>query len=253
MPLDSHEFENKILQTLLSAANMQEPVNNERWQNYMKTSLITLGIDASTQRNVAKQGYDEIKSLNLNEQIQVFTAIFRQSQIFEIKSQCVLFLDQRKKRILTIEHWPLIKDWVKYVDNWAHSDGLSSVYTTLLQNHLAIIYPQLQKWNISKSQWERRQSVVCLFLYSRTRKNFLSYDQSIILISNLLDDKAYYVQKGVGWALREASHVYYDFTFDFIVQHINQIKPAAYSAAIEKLNPNHKEQIKFLRKKKSTF
>ena len=68
-----------------------------------------------------------------------------------------------------------------------------------------------------------------------------------------MDDKEYYVQKGIGWALREASNVYYDYTLDFIMQHIKEIKPAAYSAAIEKLQPNHLEQVKVLRKKKSTF
>ena len=38
-----------------------------------------------------------------------------------------------------------------------------------------------------------------------------------------------------------------------VMQHIKEIKPAAYSAAIEKLQANHLEQVKVLRKKKSTF
>ena len=91
------------------------------------------------------------------------------------------------------------------------------------------------------------------FYYSKTRKAFLPFEQSSVLILNLLNDKEYYVQKGIGWALRESSNVYYDYTYDFILQHLHQLKPAAYSAAIEKLTPNHKEQIRLLRKKKSTF
>jgi len=69
----------------------------------------------------------------------------------------------------------------------------------------------------------------------------------------LLNDQEYYVQKAGGWALPEASNVYYDYTYDFILQQIKQLKPAAYSTAIEKLLPHHKEQVKILRKKKSTF
>jgi 3-methyladenine DNA glycosylase AlkD len=183
----------------------------------------------------------------------VLTTLLKQSDILEVKNQCIMFLDQHKKKKLKPEHWPLLKEWVKYVDNWAHSDGLSSIYTIMLQNHLYLIYPQLQQWNNSKNIWERRQSLVCLFYYSRTRKQFLSFEQCIELITNLLDDKEYYVQKGLGWALREASNVYYEYTFDFIQQHIKQIKPAAYSAAIEKLLPQHKEMVKVMRKKKSTF
>jgi 3-methyladenine DNA glycosylase AlkD len=247
------QIESQMLQTLLGAANMNKVTNNLRWQSYINTSLITIGLDTPTQRSIAKTGHSGLNNLPLEQQIVLLGEIFRTSEIFEIKNQCLLFLDQRKKKGLTENHWPFLKEWVKYVDNWAHSDGLSSVFSMLLQHHLDILYPQLIKWNTSKNIWERRQSVVCLFYFSSTRKKFLSFDKSIILIKHLLTDQEYYVQKGIGWALREACKVYYDFTYDFIVQHIKEIKPAAYSAAIEKLRPEHREIVKLLRKKKSTF
>jgi 3-methyladenine DNA glycosylase AlkD len=202
---------------------------------------------------LAKKGYVELKELDLNEQLLSLSELFKQSQILEIKNQCLIFLDLRKKKILKAAHWPILKEWVKYVDNWAHSDGLSSVFSIMLQNDLELIYPQLVTWNKSKNPWERRQSIVCLFYYSRTRKHFLPFEVAIELINNLLDDKEYYVQKGLGWALREASNVYYDYTLDYILQNAKTIKPAAFSAATEKLLPPHKEQVKSLRKKKSTF
>lgn len=247
------EFEQKMLQSLLAAGNLKEVINDERWQKYINTKLITLGIDAATQRNLAKKGFPELHEINLTEQLLFLSELFEQSQVFEIKNQCLIFLDQRKKKILKAAHWPILKDWVKYVDNWAHSDGLSSVFSLMLQNELDLIYPQLVKWNKSKNPWERRQSVVCLFYYSRTRKHFLPFEVAIELINNLLEDKEYYVQKGIGWALREASNVYYDYTLDYILQNAKTLKPAAFSAATEKLLPHHKEQVKLLRKKKSTF
>ena len=253
MNIDIKQLEESMLQQLLKAGNMDEVINNTRWQKYINTSLTTLGIATATQRQIAKTGYPQMQDLTMDVKIEILGKIFKESKLFEIKNQCLYFLDQHKQKKLGIEYWPLIKEWVKYVDNWAHSDGLSSVYTVVLQHHLDIIYPQLKAWNTSKNVWERRQSVVCLFYYSRTRKNFLSFDDSIALIENLLHDKEYYVQKGIGWALREASNVYYDYTLDFIMQHIKEIKPAAYSAAIEKLQANHLEQVKVLRKKKSTF
>lgn len=251
--LNLKKTESNILELLLAAANLQEVINNTRWQKYINTQWLTLGIDAVTQRKLAKQGFADLEPLDFEGKLIVFTALFKESNLFEIKNQCLLFLDLHKKKSLNQHHWPLLKTWVSSVDNWAHSDGLSSVYSSMLKDQLQIIYPQLKKWNLSENPWERRQSVVCLFYYSRTRTHFLTFEQSIALISNLLDDKEYYVQKGVGWALREAGNVYYDETLDFILTHINQIKPAAYSAAIEKLKPIHREQVKLLRKKKSTF
>ena len=251
--IEIFKIEKIMLTALLKAAGMKEVKNNVRWQKYINTKHITLGIETAKQRKLAKQGYPELNQLAFDEQLEVLTALIKQSDILEVKNQCIMFLDQHKKKKLNHKHWLVIKEWVKYIDNWAHSDSLSSIYTIMLQNHLDLIYPQLQQWNKSKNLWERRQSLVCLFYYSRTRKQFLSFEQCIVLITNLLDDKEYYVQKGLGWALREASNVYYEYTFDFIQQHIKQIKPAAYSAAIEKLLPQHKEIVKVMRKKKSTF
>jgi 3-methyladenine DNA glycosylase AlkD len=253
MMINIKELEDKMLKSLLAAGYIKEVINDERWQKYINTSLVTLGIDAATQRNLAKKGYVELNELDLNEQLLSLSELFKQSQILEIKNQCLIFLDQRKKKILKASHWPILKEWVKYVDNWAHSDGLSSVFSMMLQNDLELIYPQLVTWNKSKNPWERRQSIVCLFYYSRTRKHFLPFEVAIELINNLLDDKEYYVQKGLGWALREASNVYYDYTLDYILQNAKTLKPAAYSAATEKLLPHHKEQVQLLRKKKSTF
>jgi 3-methyladenine DNA glycosylase AlkD len=251
--LTAKELEAIILQKLLESAGLKEVKTDLRWQNYINTKHITLGIKTALQRNIAKAGFEALNALALDEQLILLSELFKQSNIFEIKNQCLMFLDIRKKRVLKSEHWPILKEWVKYADNWAHSDGLSSIFTTMLQDHLTLIYPQLQQWNKSKNLWERRQSLVCLFYYSRTRKSFLSFEESIALITSLLDDKEYYVQKGLGWALREASNVYYEYTYDFIQQYIKEIKPAAYSAAIENLLPQHKEIVKVMRKKKSTF
>jgi 3-methyladenine DNA glycosylase AlkD len=253
MRINIKELEQSILQKLLQAGNMEQIMNDIRWQKYINTSLVTLGIATAKQRQLAKIGYPHLQDLSITEKIDTLGKIFESSHIFEVKNQCLYFLDQHKQKKLDITHWGSIKDWVRYVDNWAHSDGLSSIFSMMLQHHLDVLYPQLVQWNKSNNLWERRQSLVCLFYYSRTRKQFLSFEKSIELITNLLNDREYYVQKGLGWALREASNVYYEFTYDFILQHIHQIKPAAYSAAIEKLHPAHREEVRLMRKKKSTF
>lgn len=253
MIINIKEIESYLLQQLLTTGEMSAVINNIRWQKYINTSLTTLGIATAKQRQLAKLGFTEMSQLPFETKLEIFGKLFKESQIFEIKNQSLYFLDLNKQKKLGIEHWPLIKEWVNFVDNWAHSDGLSSVFSLVMQYHLDDLYQQLLLWNKSKNKWERRQSVVCLFYYSKTRKAFLPFEQSSVLILNLLNDKEYYVQKGIGWALRESSNVYYDYTYDFILQHLHQLKPAAYSAAIEKLTPNHKEQIRLLRKKKSTF
>ena len=64
----------------------------------------------------------------------------------------------------------------------------------------------------------------------------------------MFDD--YYVQKGVGWALRELHTVYPRETLPFIQLHLKNISPIAFTIAIEKMSLKEKEKLKLLRKNK---
>jgi len=72
----------------------------------------------------------------------------------------------------------------------------------------------------------------------------------IPLVENLLSDPDYFVQKGVGWTLRELYLAYPSETFKFMTGHFAQITLTAFAAASEKLKPAEKEKLKALRKKK---
>jgi 3-methyladenine DNA glycosylase AlkD len=98
------------------------------------------------------------------------------------------------------------------VDNWALSDSLSKIYSKIFEIDSELIYPVLSDWNKSENPWKRRQSIVSLLYYSSTRKNVLPFIKYIRLIKRLLTDDDYYVQKGVGWTLRELGNVYSEET-----------------------------------------
>ncbi|MEJ0081711.1 MAG: DNA alkylation repair protein [Puia sp.] len=96
---------------------------------------------------------------------------------------------------------------------------------------------------------KRRQSVVSLLYYSRTKKTHLRSLKLKKLVTPLLSDKEYYVQKGVGWTLREMYTVYSKETFPYFVKHIKAISSIAFTIAIEKMTAQQKVQLKALRKK----
>ena len=54
------DLEQEMRTKLLTTANMKAVVNDLRWQKYINTTLITLGINAALQRKLAKQGYDAL-------------------------------------------------------------------------------------------------------------------------------------------------------------------------------------------------
>lgn len=106
------------------------------------------------------------------------------------------------------------------------------------------VLPLYKKWNGSDCRWKRRQSVVGLLEYASKRKKVLPFEKLISFVDALLGDEEHYVQKGVGWTLREIYNVYPEETVKYLKKKVLQISPKAYSAATEKLSKAMKEELK---------
>ena len=106
--------------------------------------------------------------------------------------------------------------------------------------------------NKFSSLWQRRLSITSLYYYAKQCKNPIDVKLALPLVEHLLLDDEYYVQKGVGWTLREMSQIDYKKTLEFMKIHVKHIAPAGFSASIEKLNEEDKQYIKDLRKKEKS-
>lgn len=207
--------------------------------------------NARAQRKLFKQGYsfsnnDSFKQLN------IWDYIWNNSSDFWIKIQAFLFCEsQMKNKDFLINSWDTIKNWQTQVDNWGHCDGLSKIYTKILELSPGKVLKQLKIWNKSKNQWDKRQSLVSLLYFSRTKNTILDFEIIIQFIDNLLIDKEYYVQKAVGWSLKESYNVYPKETLNYLEKNIKNISSIAFSPATEKLQKHEKEKLKKIRAKKS--
>lgn len=240
------EIENSLLKHSVNI----ETSHALKLQKYIGTKLITYGLTSKTQNDICKNGFS-FYTTNKEETFKLYDAIYHQSQSFEGKQMAFLYLEKNYKNISHHLQLELLPQWVTSVDNWALSDNLSKYLTRLLENPLTkkSFLKQLKTWNSSSNLWERRQSLVSLYYYARTKKEFIDYEISEKLISNLLHDEAYYVQKAVGWALRESFNAYPINTLSFIDKNIKNISSTAFTTCIEKMNENQKQQLKQKRKK----
>lgn len=222
----------------------------EKLKKYIGTNSHVYGLDSKSQINIFKTGFSFYED-NMETTFTKMDVIYRHSNSFEGKNLAFIFLDKNYKHISISSQLQLLPNWVKQVDNWAHSDNLSKFLTRLLEHKITHkeLLSILKNWNSSPNIWERRQSLVSLYYYSRTKKEYIDYKTSETLISNLLKDKEYYVQKAVGWALRESYNVYPKETFIFIENNIKNISSTAFTTCIEKMNQNQKSILKLKRKK----
>lgn len=201
-----------------------------------------------THRKESKRVYS-FSNKPFSEQLQIWDEIWRHTSDFWVRLHAYFFLERHlKKESELLEMWPVIVNWQDQIDDWGLCDALAKIYTKILVVAPGMVYSQLQQWNRDENLWKRRQSVVSLLYYSRTKKHHPSFDEVEQLVSPLLADKEYYVQKGVGWTLREMRNVYPKETLAWLKAHVKQISPIAFTISIEKLDVESVNELKRIRK-----
>lgn len=245
-----NKYTKEVEDTLHRLSLKNDKEKAEKLKKYIGTNLKVLGMVSKAQVDAHKKGFS-FYSEQKERTFLIYHEVYTQSSIFEAKNLAFIFLDKHHKHVPLQTQLKHLPQWVKQVDNWAHSDGLSKFISRLIedkstrQEMLSII----KKWNSSKNLWERRQSLVALYYYARTKKEHVSFELTQQLISPLLNDKEYFVQKAVGWTLRESYNVYPKQTFQFIEENIKNISPTAFTTCLEKMTEKQKLTLKLKRKK----
>lgn len=245
----SNKYTKEVEQMLNLLSLKNDKTKAEKLKKYLGTSLHVYGLSSQAQTDICKKGfsfYSEDKEKNFA----TLQDVYLQSKSHEGKNQPFIYLDRHYKYIPVKTQLELLPLWVNEVDNWAHSDYLSKFLTRLVehgdtQKHMLAL---IKKWNNSPNLWIRRQSLVSLYYYSRTKKQHVSFELSKKLVANLIHDNEYYVQKAVGWTLRESFNVYPKETYSFIEQNIKAIKPTAFTTCLEKMTEKQKLTLKIKRK-----
>lgn len=211
--------------------------------------IIATSSEIPAHRKAFRQGYSFSKE-PFETQLEIWKHIWKHSDSFRVRLHAYFFLEQYvNKKELHNRLWETSLSWQEDVYDWGYCDALAKINSKVLETYPAEVYGILAKWNKDKNLWKRRQSVVSLLYYSRTKKVYLPFAKIAALIEPLLKDKEYYVQKGVGWSLREIHTVYPKETMLFLQKHIKNISAIAFTISIEKMSELEKRKLKALRKK----
>lgn len=213
---------------------------------FMKVTMPLLGLTVPQQRKTLQKGYS-FSSLDFEEQVPIWSYIWDRARTHEAKVQAVFFVEKPDPFPDAEWLWHLLSSWADSINCWDQSDCLSRIYCRLHELIPQTVYPELVQWNSNEFSWKRRQSLVSLLFYSRMLRHLPPSTDVFLLVEKLLRDDDYYVQKGVGWTLREAHNCWPLETEEFLVSHARQLAPAAWQAATEKLTGAFKADLKKLR------
>lgn len=197
-----------------------------------RSNMEYTGVRVPNRRKLSRQGfsfYDRTEA----EIMEVWDNLFTHTNNGDVLFCALDYLRFRVPKGVSPDLWPVISKWNSKVDNWAHADELSWVYSYVLEAHFDEVYPDLVGWNKLEDLWPKRISIVSLIHYTGKNAVFLPPDIVLPLVERCIDDHRYYMQKATGWVLREMLRVYPVEIEEFLTSHLPVIGADALSRSVE--------------------
>lgn len=190
------------------------------------------GVRVPERRKLSRKGFSFLDRPE-SEVIAIWDDLFMHSPNGDVLFCALDYLRFRVRKSVSPSLWTVIRKWVNRVENWAHSDEMSWVYSYVLEAYFDEVYPDLLKWNKTNNLWPKRISIVSLIHYTGKNAVFLAPDIVFPMVERCVEDHRYYMQKATGWVLREMHRGYPNEVEGFLTTHLAVIGSDALSRSVE--------------------
>jgi len=218
------------------------PENQHNYQRFHKEKLDQpIGLKAPVLRKISNRLYRDVKAMPVDDLLDLCDYLQNCGQRY-MRMFAVDWADRALDRCRP-KDFKRFENWLKkHVDNWGACDHLCCGPIGGLIHHHPELASKTRPWRRSRNRWIRRAAAVCLIV--PVRKESL-LDEVLKTADILLEDKDDMVQKGYGWMLKEASNVYPDEIFAYVMKNKRRMPRTALRYAIEKLpTARRKEAMK---------
>ena len=217
---------------LKKSGKRRRAVNDQR---YLKSDREFLGVTVPVIRKLAAPIATEFKkSGNLTPALRYARALW-QTEIHEPRTSAILIVAECEP-IFDDRVWKLGWAWLGQIDNWGHCDGiagymLAPLVKTAVHKHKSRRREMLRK-TTDPNPWVRRGALVSMIPSIRTDKES---EFILNLAARAIRDDDYFVQKGLGWALRECAHHNPREVISFIQTHRERMRRSTITNALSRL------------------
>jgi 3-methyladenine DNA glycosylase AlkD len=193
---------------------------------YMKNKFEFFGIKAPLLKDLSKQFYAENGLPNFHDLDEIILELFNQPQrefhYFAIELVGKFKKQWTRETLSLFEKMAAAKSW------WDSVDSIKSIclkpYFLRFTNET---YDITQRWIDSKNIWLQRLSVI----FQLGFKEKTDVDLLFRNILQLADSNEFFVQKAIGWALRDYAYIKPDSVKKFVAE--NNLKPLSVREALK--------------------
>jgi 3-methyladenine DNA glycosylase AlkD len=197
-----------------------EPFRNakraESAQAYLKDQFPFIGMETTIRRNAQKSWLDSLK--NIEERTirwEIIRALWEKEER-DYHHVAIDYLNSWPKHYFSPQDAQEL-EWILHTNSWWDSvDSIASNYL----GKWAKMYPEkarntFEKWRYHESFWMQRS---CL-IYQLKYKDQVDIDYLEDLIQQLNSNKEFFIQKAIGWSLRQLSKFKPDDVIQIIANH----------------------------------
>ncbi|MEK7408163.1 MAG: DNA alkylation repair protein [Acidobacteriota bacterium] len=152
-----------------------------------------------------------------------------------------IYLCRRLRKQCGAAEFRRFEKWIdRYVDNWAHCDGVASwLLAAAIENEPSLI-ARLFAWTASKDRWKRRASIVALLQEAKRGR----HTEAVFRIATaLIEEKDDMVRKGVGWVLKEAYPKRPREVVEFLIERKDRAPRLVLRIAAEKMTARDRARV----------
>ncbi|VCU59246.1 DNA alkylation repair enzyme [Tritonibacter mobilis] len=210
-----------------------EPGRAEQMIAYHKQSRAVLGVGNEVLNTLSR---DWRGQLDLEARVDLAAGLWA-SDIFEARILAAKLLTQARIKPDTAV-WDLVQTWVPDFDSWAIADHAASAISKRLQADPARL-DVVESWTTSDHMWSRRAALVSTLPWAKlsnpkpaelaTRERILGWAATYV------QDRDWFIQKAIGWWLRDLSKHDADRTRAFLAEHGDQMNGFARKEAVKYL------------------
>jgi 3-methyladenine DNA glycosylase AlkD len=223
----------QVLEYLKSS---DDPAKSKEMHSYHKADRKYFGVANPVLDQISK---DLRAELSLDDRIATADALW-QSRGHEPRILAAKLLTQARLRPDDTAAWNTIASWVKDFDAWAIAD-----HACIAGQKRVVWDPsrldQVAEWTKSDHMWTRRAALVITLPWTKQNNpkpdEELARDRILGWAASYTTDHDWFIQKAIGWWLRELSKHDAPRVLHFIDTHGEAMKPFARKEALRKISP----------------
>ena len=221
-------------QALAELRALGDPAKASEMHRYHKVDRPYLGL-SNPQIDDCVKGWRDAVDLDAR---RALARSLWKSNVYEARVAAAKLLTQARIRPDDTGAWDLIASWVPDFDCWAIADHASMAGQRRLVADPSRL-DQVESWTTSPHMWTRRAALVMTLPW--TKQNNPKPDETAARervlgwAAGYVDDPESFIQKAVGWWLRELSKHDPDRVRAFLADYGDRLKPFARKEAARKL------------------